>query len=107
LVALSAGAVNKLLLGKRNELSALNLISTFHGTGGRESPAGTALSLVLNRGNGTLSSPVDRGGVGGNSEVKVITMENGSRESLGLINSSASRLDSSRSAPRAVSVGVA
>jgi hypothetical protein len=59
LVALGLGAVNELLLGKGDEVASLDLPSTLHRTGGRESPAGSALSLVLNRGDGTLGSPVD------------------------------------------------
>merc|ERR1712166_619213 len=37
-------------------------MSTFHSSDGRESPAGTALSLVLNWVNSSLLSPVNSGG---------------------------------------------
>jgi len=53
------GAVNELLLGEGVKLSILDLVSTLNGTGGGESPAGSALSLVLDWGDGTLGSPVD------------------------------------------------
>ena len=59
LVALLLGAVNELLLRERWELTVLLEVGTLHGTGGRESPAGTALSLVLDWGDGTFLSPVD------------------------------------------------
>jgi hypothetical protein len=52
-------AVNKLLLRKRNELTGLDLMSTFERSSSGERPARTALSLVLNWGNSTLSDPVD------------------------------------------------
>jgi len=58
-VTLSGGAVNELLLGEGSESSGLDLVSTLHGTGGRERPAGTARSLVLNTSDGTLGDPVD------------------------------------------------
>jgi len=37
----------------------LDEVSTLNGTSGGESPAGSALSLVLNWGDGTLGSPVN------------------------------------------------
>lgn len=55
------GAGNELLLREGFEGSGGNGISTFDGTGGGESPAGTALSLVLDWGNGVSGSPVDGG----------------------------------------------
>jgi len=67
--AVLLGAVNELLLGERVELASGNEVSTLNGTSGGESPAGSALSLVLNWGDGTLSSPVDGvGEVGGVEE---------------------------------------
>jgi len=62
-VATSAGgiAVNDLLLREGKELSSLDEVVSLNGAGGRESPAGSALSLVLNWVDGTLGSPVNRG----------------------------------------------
>mmetsp|Transcript_73221 Transcript_73221/g.101566 ORF Transcript_73221/g.101566 Transcript_73221/m.101566 type:complete len:292 (+) Transcript_73221:161-1036(+) len=59
----TGGAVNELLLGERDELSSSEEVSTLKGTGGGESPAGTALTLILDTSNGTLVSPVNGGGV--------------------------------------------
>jgi hypothetical protein len=39
LVALSGGAVNELLLRKRDELSSLDLVGTLKGSSGGEGPA--------------------------------------------------------------------
>lgn len=61
LVAKGAGAVNKLLLGEGLEVLVGHEVGSLQGTGGGEGPAGTALSLVLNWGDGTLRSPVDGG----------------------------------------------
>ena len=59
------------LLGERNKLSVLDLVGTLDSAGGGERPAGTARSLVLDTGHGTLSRPVDRLGksrhIGGGS----------------------------------------
>jgi len=60
-VAIEVGAVNELLFGEGDEVASGEEMSTFHSTGGRERPAGTALTLVLDWGNGTLGSPVDGG----------------------------------------------
>lgn len=59
LVALGGRAVNELLLREGVESFVLEEVSTLHRSGGGESPAGTTLSLVLDWGDGTLSSPVD------------------------------------------------
>ncbi len=53
------GAVNELLLGEGEELAGVDLVDTLEGTGGRERPAGTALALVLDGGDGTLGLPVN------------------------------------------------
>merc|ERR1712039_787334 len=53
------GALDELLLREGNEVAGGNEVSTLQGTGGGESPAGTALSLVLDGGDSTLGSPVD------------------------------------------------
>lgn len=61
----SLDAVNELLLGERKEFTGLNLPSTFEGTSGGERPAGSALTLILDGGDGTSSDPVDTGFEGG------------------------------------------
>merc|ERR1712039_421585 len=53
------GALDELFLREGNEVSGSEEVSTLERTGGGESPAGTALSLVLDGGNGTLGNPVD------------------------------------------------
>jgi len=55
-------AVNNLLLGEGEESAGGNEVVSLNGGGGREGPAGTALTLVLDGVDGTLGSPVD--GVG-------------------------------------------
>jgi len=55
-------AVNKLLLGERDELASGNEVGTFETTSGGEGPAGTARTLVLDGGDGTLVDPVNAGG---------------------------------------------
>ena len=57
-------ALNELLLRKGKEFSRGNEVSTLEGTGGGEGPAGSALSLVLDIGDGTSGDPVDRVSVG-------------------------------------------
>jgi len=99
LIALGSGAVNKLLLRKGNEVASLDLPSTLHGTGGRESPAGTALSLVLDRGDGTLGSPVDRGGIV--DSIKVVASERTWGKVLTILDGVASRWHSGGNAPGA------
>jgi hypothetical protein len=61
LVALSAGAVNELLLGERHEGAGLDEVDTLNRAGGGERPAGAALALVLHWGDGTLGNPIDGG----------------------------------------------
>ena len=58
------GAGHKLLLREREELACGNEVSTFNTAGGREGPAGAALTLIFHRGYGALSDPVDGGSVG-------------------------------------------
>jgi hypothetical protein len=56
-------AVDELLFRERSQvLVQLNDVLTFDGTSGGESPARTALTLVLNGGDGTSGDPVDGGG---------------------------------------------
>jgi len=52
-------AGNDLLFREGEELSVLEEVETFQDTGSREGPARTALSLILNLGNGTLGSPIN------------------------------------------------
>jgi len=63
-------AVNDLLLREGEESSSGDLVMSLNGGGGRESPAGSARSLVLDWVDGTLGSPVNRGG-GWEGELKV------------------------------------
>jgi len=53
------GAVDKLLLGERFELSVLVEVSSLNGSGSGEGPARSTMSLVLHWGDGSLGSPVD------------------------------------------------
>jgi hypothetical protein len=57
-------AGDEFLLGKGEEFSWLEEMSSLNSAGGWESPAWSALSLVLDGVNGTLGSPVLGGGVG-------------------------------------------
>merc|ERR1711881_480091 len=62
-VSIGPRAVNKLLLSKRSELAALGEVGTFGGSDSTESPAGSALTLILNGGHVSLGSPVNGGRV--------------------------------------------
>jgi len=55
-------AIEKLLNRELGELSVLDEVGSLEGSGGGESPARSALALVLHRGDGTLGSPIDRVG---------------------------------------------
>jgi len=59
-------AIEELLLRERSKSISLDLPDTFEASSGRESPARTALTLILDGGNGSSSAPVD-GGRGLNS----------------------------------------
>jgi len=52
-------ARDELLLRERLQGAVFDLVDTFHGTGGGESPAGSALTLVLDGGDSTSGLPVD------------------------------------------------
>jgi hypothetical protein len=52
-------AVDELLLREGDEIASLDLVSTFHGSSGREGPARAAATLVLDTGDGAGSYPVD------------------------------------------------
>jgi len=56
--------INELLFREGDEVTSLQEMSSFHGSGGGERPAGSALALVLDGGDGTLLGPVDGGLVG-------------------------------------------
>ena len=58
-ISSTVSAVNKLLLREGKKLFCGNEMSTFKGTSGRESPAGAALTLILNSSNSAGSDPVD------------------------------------------------
>jgi len=80
-------AMHEVLLGERNNLAVLDLVSTLHSTGGEERPARAAGAMVLDRGHGTGGGPVHggrdgshvgRGGVhvgGGGSGVLLLEAE--------------------------------
>lgn len=59
-IAAVAGLVtrNEFLLGKAQEVTSGSEVSVLHGGGGRESPAGTAVSLILDGVDSTLGSPI-------------------------------------------------
>jgi len=63
LVALSARAINELLFGDGDEGFLLDGNSAFNRASGGESPARTALALVLDIGDGLLGAPVNVWGV--------------------------------------------
>jgi len=52
-------AINELRLGTLEKSTTFNGVSTLHSSGGGESPAGTALSLVLDTVDSSSLSPVD------------------------------------------------
>jgi hypothetical protein len=59
--ALGVGnTINELLLGESHHGTLLDEVGTFHGSGGGESPAGTAGTLVLDGGDTIVVSPVER-----------------------------------------------
>ena len=58
-------AINELRFSELEKLSSLDKVSTLHDSRGSESPAGTAVSLVLNWVNSSLLSPVDLSGFDG------------------------------------------
>lgn len=63
-VSVAGGAVDELLFGQVEELTLGLEPGTFESTVGRESPAGTARSLVFDWVDGTLFSPIDGTGLG-------------------------------------------
>lgn len=59
LVSVAVRAIHQVLLREGNKVSGRNLVETLGGTGGREGPAITTLSLVLNGSHSALGHPVD------------------------------------------------
>jgi len=59
---ISSDTINELLFRERDELLVVDEVETFKSTSSRESPAGTAASLVLDVSDGTLSSPINGDG---------------------------------------------
>jgi len=57
-------AIDNTLLREAEELLVLQEVGSLHGAGGAEGPARAALSLVLDRGDGTLVTPVEGLGSG-------------------------------------------
>ena len=62
---IDGSAVDKLLLGEALEFTGLEEMRSLESSGGGESPAGSALALVLDWGDCTLGAPVDGVLVGG------------------------------------------
>jgi hypothetical protein len=65
-VAELAGAVEELLLGEGDQLAIDDELGALESTGGGEGPAGAALTLVLDTGDGALGNPVNGISVAGN-----------------------------------------
>ena len=63
-VGTTVDTVDKLLLRELDEVSGGKSVSSLHGSGGRERPARSALSLVLDTGHNSLLAPIDRVGEG-------------------------------------------
>ena len=82
-------AVNELLLGDRDEVSGLDLVVSLESGDGREGPAGSAVTLVLDLVDSSLGSPVDTGGKTSLLEnswlCSVVLVDSVSKESLELI----------------------
>jgi len=70
------------LFREGDEVLVVDEVETFEGTSGGESPAGSARGLVLNGGDGTLSSPID-----GFGEVLNVEDLSGSTSGLGGVTS--------------------
>jgi hypothetical protein len=58
-VAIGTRAVNELLLRERSEVALVDGDGALHRTSGREGPAGSALTLVLDTSDGALRNPVE------------------------------------------------
>lgn len=64
----SINAINKLLLREVGHDVVLDVVERFHQTSGGESPARTTFTLILNGGDSTLRSPINRGSDGGGGQ---------------------------------------
>lgn len=64
-VSVAPRAIEEVLLGEADEGVSLELPGSLEGTGGRERPASSALTLVLDSSDGTSVTPVLSGGGGG------------------------------------------
>jgi hypothetical protein len=62
LVSLAGGAIHQVLFRQRNELLGGDEVASLSGSSGGERPARSALSLVLDGGNGSSGVPVPAGG---------------------------------------------
>jgi len=60
LVSIRSRAIHQVLLRERDELSGREEVSTLSGASGREGPARSALTLILDRSDSSLGSPVQR-----------------------------------------------
>jgi len=58
--AVGSITINNLLFRERGQWVSIKEVETFNGSNSSESPAGTTLSLVLDRGDSTLWSPIPR-----------------------------------------------
>jgi len=70
-------AVNQVLLGEGLQGTVLVEVSTLKSTSGGERPAGTALALVLDRGDGTKGGPVNGGRKGGDVSRSLVDLSSG------------------------------
>lgn len=59
MISIGLGAIDQLLLGELEQVTLLDLNHSLDIGNGRESPAGTALSLILHRVDGSLGNPID------------------------------------------------
>lgn len=60
-VAVAGAAVDQVLFAHRDQLTSFTEVLSFQSSSGRERPAASALSLILNSGNETLIAPINAG----------------------------------------------
>jgi len=70
LVSLGSGAINQVLLREADEGASAECVSTFNRASGRERPARSALTLVLDTSHNTLGPPINRCGESGNVDLE-------------------------------------
>jgi hypothetical protein len=75
LITLGSGAINKILLGEGSKSSRGDLVATLNGAGGGERPARSALSLILDGGDGTLRAPINGGRGGGENILNLAILD--------------------------------